>query len=594
VNGYQTSRVKQVFHLHNVHTHALSVRQSHFIRNKVHNGDHIISVKLGCENYKKKIKSQTRLLFVVNHLTLPLAHQSARSYPDYSHFVGERPATISVMASSSALPRTMDMKHHVQVSFPAFHLLSVGARVWLPYSALPDNRTHGRIEDRIIESYDPDVFGYEVSLGYPITLPPPRCLFSWNPRGAHNDNDLLHGHMARAVGHAGSTTLEAVAFVADWENANMNDLLDRVVIRIRRCTYWLTGVWQESIYELSLQQFYFSGNPFHDRPTYMDMLDALVWRIGDEERAHVARLTREAGFVEPAIRFELCGPAEEYFAALVPTSITDIDEGDRQCHICKQTYELPGPDSEPEQPTTLSCCGQHVGEDCLRYWFRQVTEIGAPRNTCPFCRANLFLQGPDLRRRRTTARNLLPDLRPQHMTARNLHKFYGIAGEWQEAHANRVRPTPHTGPPGTYSMFSNPDVMYTMQHPPLPTDYDRCYIETFEHFCVIAKRFNDKTIDLNSWNLALSLRSRKVQRMRQRRCNDERTTPKQYPQTLLGVALTSNFLLADRAREFASRKAQGLPGFERHEPSWLGMRYVTERIDRLLSGMSSRESSIGV
>jgi len=464
------------------------------------------------------------------------------------------------------------MKHRVQVSFPAFHLLSVGARVWLPYSVL-DERMH----NAMIALYDSGLFFYEASFGYPIILPQPaRCIFSWNERGEDTDIVRFHRDMEHAIDEGGRTSLEAVAFVADWQNANMNDLFDRVIIRIRRCTYLLTGVWQESVYELALQQIYLP-NPFHDRPTYVQMLDALIWRTGGQEYAQVARLMREADFVEPAIRFEEFGPAKEYLAALVLTSITDIDEKDRQCHICMRAYELPGLDSEPERPTTLDCCGQHVGEDCLRYWFRQVTDIGTPRNTCPFCRANLFLQVPDLRPQRATARNLLPDLRPPEMTAQNLQRFYGIAGEWLESNANRVRPVSNTGPPGSYSLFSNPDVLYTMQHPPRPTDHDHGYISTFQHFRVIAASFNDKPIDPNSWSAALSKRSQKVQRMRRRSCNGEPTTPGIYPQTLRGVPLTGNFSLASRAFVFAYRKTRGLPGAEKDETSWLGYRFVGER-----------------
>ena len=79
----------------------------------------------------------------------------------------------------------------------------------------------------------------------------------------------------------------------------------------------------------------------------------------------------------------LSAKAKAFLTSLPTLSLKDLQEDDRDCPICMETYS-----PRREYPVRLPC--DHVmGKKCLFKWLNS-SIVNANRNTCPTCRADLF------------------------------------------------------------------------------------------------------------------------------------------------------------------------------------------------------------
>ncbi len=133
--------------------------------------------------------------------------------------------------------------HLVRVVYPAFHLLSLNAAVWMPipYSAhmrYPQDMT--LLDHRLDE-----LTTYHLAAKHPYQ--PKSKMRNTKYHYIRNDtigDSSLADDMDRVAQYGGSTSLEAVAFVGT-QDVNINNILDSVVIRLRRHTIFPGNEFEE-------------------------------------------------------------------------------------------------------------------------------------------------------------------------------------------------------------------------------------------------------------------------------------------------------------------------------------------------------------
>jgi hypothetical protein len=72
------------------------------------------------------------------------------------------------------------------------------------------------------------------------------------------------------------------------------------------------------------------------------------------------------------------------FVAVDPSK---LPADSKDCSICQDAMGVQTPEGEKESPVKLViCCGQIVGEECLKTWLNEVAYGDILRETCPVCR----------------------------------------------------------------------------------------------------------------------------------------------------------------------------------------------------------------
>jgi len=280
----------------------------------------------------------------------------------------------------------------------------------------------------------------------------------------------LADDMDRVAQYGGSTSLEAVAFVGT-QDVNINNILDSVVIRLRRHTIFPGNEFEERIYELNMKEWNEGAmsSPPGEYNFWWWRLRSLIWRTSDEHYCIVQRLLDQAGFVEPRIQW---GPplvfADKFLRNQTPISTQGLSENERMCVICLTDFVTSG-----EQPTRVSC-NHVVGIDCLGVWFKTNDDQG----TCPLCRETLV--------------GRVRDLRAQDMTPAELHRYLGIAGRWTEHHADECAEPAWKDDLALLTHWSVPSAAESGCR-------DYRYIETFELLAQMAEIFNNKRFDRDQW-----------------------------------------------------------------------------------------------
>lgn len=67
--------------------------------------------------------------------------------------------------------------------------------------------------------------------------------------------------------------------------------------------------------------------------------------------------------------------------------VEDLEHDSKDCPICQDPMGVESPDGTKEAPLRMViCCGQVLGEQCLRAWLGELVWEGVYRNTCPHCR----------------------------------------------------------------------------------------------------------------------------------------------------------------------------------------------------------------
>jgi len=70
----------------------------------------------------------------------------------------------------------------------------------------------------------------------------------------------------------------------------------------------------------------------------------------------------------------------------------EMDEGEveadsKNCPVCQDPMGVENPEGEKESPIRLViCCGQVIGENCMKQWLSEFAYEGAQRDSCPVCR----------------------------------------------------------------------------------------------------------------------------------------------------------------------------------------------------------------
>jgi hypothetical protein len=75
-----------------------------------------------------------------------------------------------------------------------------------------------------------------------------------------------------------------------------------------------------------------------------------------------------------------------YTIVLSPSEDQNLPEDDRSCPICGDTYQT----GHLPEPAIRLDCGHLIGVNCAVAWFEGVDGTRHYRNTCPYCRSELY------------------------------------------------------------------------------------------------------------------------------------------------------------------------------------------------------------
>ena len=210
---------------------------------------------------------------------------------------------------------------------------------------------------------------------------PDCCLESSVPRAFPNPN-------VRLTGDAHAEILNVFFRFDYWQNDNNIDSRHRVV---RNSVEGLevNGILKEEhrnylrdlieAMEAMFHEWYALDDPRplrYQRLLYSQLVYALN-RDDAREQRHTILRERAENSRETDLDWQ-----KQIDRLLSPVSLSTIAAGDRDCHICKETFgEVTTDGDDPEFPCRISCpSGQHIfGSRCIRKW------ISEGKDKCPLC-----------------------------------------------------------------------------------------------------------------------------------------------------------------------------------------------------------------
>lgn len=160
--------------------------------------------------------------------------------------------------------------HKCTTVWPVLPLLSCGCFVFLPY---PSWIEHSEFDILVLRALlGTTVLNYDEYQCFEDSLPPPAARWL---------GCSLAQTMHHVVQDHGHTRFEMASFLA-IQNFNARNVLDYVILRIRRCTAFSNGRTEDEVYDLTLKDWTALGCACKEQgATWWTLLDRQLWQAND-------------------------------------------------------------------------------------------------------------------------------------------------------------------------------------------------------------------------------------------------------------------------------------------------------------------------